>query len=111
MRSHWLKGECEIRGGNFIDGVRAESEFECFLQCSATDNCNYYTWFSKENEEIYEECFLFSSCENINSCEAGCYVGSLNCEEPKTTTTFKPTYMSTTTILTTTTISTTEEPG
>ena len=59
------EGECEINGENIITGAHAKSEFECFLQCATHNECEFYNWFSKENENVKEECFLFSSCQTI----------------------------------------------
>ena len=76
------EGECAIDGNNIIGGAQGKSEFECFLQCSVLDDCKYYTWFSQENPDIYEECFLFSSCNTVNPCNGGgCYIGSIDCNQ------------------------------
>ena len=60
---------------------------QCWLQCSINDRCKYYTWFSNENEDVSDECLLFSSCQTINECNGGCYVGQVDCNEPTTMTT------------------------
>merc|ERR1719369_335530 len=70
-----VDGECQIENNNFIGGTLAKSEFQCWLQCTANDECIYYTWFSPENEDISNECFLFSSCRIVKECNGGCYVG------------------------------------
>ena len=49
----------------------SESEFDCFLKCSAIKECKYYTWFSLQNEEVRQECLLFSSCDSVDSCSTG----------------------------------------
>ena len=86
-RCNQLEGECQIEEDNFLQALLAKSEFECWLQCSINDHCNYYTWFSPENEDVSDECLLFSSCQTINECNGGCYVGQVDCYEPTTMTT------------------------
>ena len=81
-----VEGECQIKDDNFIEGIPAKSEFHCSLYCSSNDKCKYYTWFSSENEDIFNECFLFSSCQTVNGCNGGCYVGGVNCHQPTTIT-------------------------
>ena len=53
-----------------------------------------------ENEDISNECFLFSSCKTVNDCNGGCYVGGVDCNQP---TTLTPEISTTTEDLTTTT--------
>ena len=78
---------------NFLQALSAKSELQCSLQCSINDHCKYYTWFSNENEDVSDECLLFSSCQTINDCNGGCYFGQVeDCYEittltPDTTTT------------------------
>ena len=68
-------------------------KLQCSLQCSINDRCKYYTWFSNENEDVSDECLLFSSCNAIHDCNGGCYFGQVeDCHEittltPDTTTT------------------------
>ena len=38
-------GECLIRNDNFHSAIVAYSNLECFIQCSATDGCLFYTWY------------------------------------------------------------------
>ena len=108
------QGQCNIDGDNFIDAIHIESEIECFLECSAVEDCNYYTWYSLENEAVHQECILLSSCQNVEPCSNGCFVGSVSdCSEtsttniPKTTTTVTTTtpLLKTTTTLPSTTTS------
>jgi len=73
-------GQCEISKNNFISASSSESEVECSIQCSAVDGCEYYTWLSKDHDTSYEECLLFSSCDTVNQCNQGCFVGSVKCE-------------------------------
>ena len=73
------EGQCEINDNNFITAYHSESELDCFLECSAMNVCKYYTWFSSENEEIHQQCLFFSSCESIQSCSSGCFVGGVDC--------------------------------
>merc|ERR1712086_313451 len=73
-------GQCEITKNNFISASSSESEVECSIQCSAADGCEYYTWLSKDHDTSYEECLLFSSCDTVNQCNQGCFVGSVKCE-------------------------------
>ena len=75
------KGECRIDKNNFIAVSYTNSESECILQCSAAKDCYHYTWYSKDSQTMAEECFLFSSCNNVDICTnaAGCFTGSLNC--------------------------------
>ena len=88
-----VEGECQIDENNFLQALFAESELQCWLQCSINDHCKYYTWFSDENEDVSDECLLFSSCKAINDCNGGCYFGQVeDCHEittltPDTTTT------------------------
>ena len=87
------EGECQIEENNFLQALFAESELQCWLQCSINNHCKYYTWFSNENEDVSDECLLFSSCQTINDCNGGCYFGQVeDCYEittltPDTTTT------------------------
>merc|ERR1712021_64727 len=74
------QGECEITENNFISASYAESEVECYIQCLAVDGCEDYTWLSKDHDTSYEECLLFSSCDTVNQCNQGCFVGSVKCE-------------------------------
>ena len=39
------RSECVITDSNFIQGVAANSELECFVHCSYTDRCFFYTWY------------------------------------------------------------------
>merc|ERR1712156_964527 len=83
-------GQCSI-SDNFIAASHSESEFDCFLKCSAIKECKYYTWFSLQNEEVRQECLLFSSCDSVDSCSIGCYIGGVDCgDEPPVTTTPAP---------------------
>ena len=88
-----VEGECQIEEDNFLQALSAKSELQCWLQCSINDHCKYYTWFSNENEDVSDECLLFSSCQTINDCNGGCYFGQVeDCHEittltPDTTTT------------------------
>ena len=82
-----VEGECQIEEDNFLQALSAKSELQCSLQCSINDRCKYYTWFSNENEDVSDECLLFSSCQTINECNGGCYVGQVDCNEPTTMTT------------------------
>ena len=90
---HNIEGECQIEEDNFLQALFAKSELQCWLQCSINDHCKYYTWFSNENEDVSDECLLFSSCQTINDCNGGCYFGQVeDCYEtttltPDTTTT------------------------
>jgi hypothetical protein len=65
------QGKCEITENNFISASYAESEVECYIQCSAVDGCEYYTWLNKDHDTLYEECLLFSSCVTVNQCNQG----------------------------------------
>ena len=38
-------GECLITNNNFLSAIVAYSDLECFIQCSATDGCSFYTWY------------------------------------------------------------------
>ena len=38
-------GECLITNDNFLSAIVAYSDLECFIQCSATDGCLFYTWY------------------------------------------------------------------
>ena len=38
-------GECLITNNNFLSAIVAYSNLECFIQCSATDGCLFYTWY------------------------------------------------------------------
>ena len=76
------QGECEITENNFISASYAETEVECYIKCLAADGCEDYTWLSKDHDTSYEQCLLFSSCEIVNQCNQGCFVGSVNCVLP-----------------------------
>ena len=65
------EGECLINNDNFITWAHSESELDCFLVCLAMKDCNYYNWFSSENEEIHQQCLLLSSCDSVDSCTSG----------------------------------------
>merc|ERR1712241_1392354 len=95
-------GQCSIEDANFIDASHSESEFDRFLKCSAIKDCKYYTWFSLENEEVHQECLFFSTCETVESCSVGCFVGGVDCNVPPTPTTPAPTTPAPTTTSTTT---------
>ena len=88
-----VEGECQIEEDNFLQALFAKSKLQCWLQCSINDHCKYYTWFSNENEDVSDECLLFSSCQTINDYNGGCYSGQVeDCHEittltPDTTTT------------------------
>ena len=41
-----MSGQCSIGENNLLAATHSESEFDCFLQCSAIEQCKYYTWFS-----------------------------------------------------------------
>ena len=101
--------ECTITDDNFINGSIAKSIFECQLQCLSTNLCYGYTWFGPENEDISNECFIYSSCSYISSC-IGCYGGVCK-DDGYTTTTRETTTASdtTTTTIPTTTAPTTSE--
>ena len=92
--------ECTITDDNFIKGSIAKSTFECQLQCLSTNRCYGYTWFGPENEDISNECFMYSSCSYISSC-IGCYGGV--CKDDGYTTTRETTTASDTTTTTPTT--------
>merc|ERR1712241_1543996 len=96
-------GQCSI-SDNFISAVHSESEFDCFLKCSANKECKYYTWFSMENEAIHQECLFFSNCDSVDPCSAGCYIGGVDCgNEPPMPTTTSPAPTTSTPAPTTTT--------
>ena len=96
------QGQCEITEDNFISASYAESEVECYIQCSAVDGCQYYTWLSEDHDTFYEQCLLFSSCDTVYQCKQGCFVGSVDCDISPTTPT-TPVTMPTTTVVTTST--------
>ena len=79
-----IEGECNIDENNFISASLAKSDFECWLQCSINAQCKFYTWFSSENDDVSNECILFSSCQTINECNGGCYIGGVDCHQPTT---------------------------
>ena len=72
-------GQCSTAENDLIEASHSESEFHCFTKCAAIKECKYYTWFSLENEQLHQECLLFATCENVEPCEKGCYIGSMEC--------------------------------
>ena len=98
--------ECKMESDNFLDGFVAYSEAECLVRCLATDQCYGYTWYTPENEDLANECFLLSSCQFLVWC-GGCCGGIANGDSIPTTTTAKTTTAETTTAETTTTETTT----
>ena len=71
-------GECTATGENFIKTSPSESELGCVLQCYLTQDCQYYTWYSSESNLVKNVCFLFSKCEEVQPCDAGCNTGNEN---------------------------------
>merc|ERR1719270_412181 len=76
-----MSGQCSIGDSNLLAATHSESEFDCFLKCSAIEQCKYYTWFSLENEEVHQECLFFSTCESKEPCKNGCYIGGVDCND------------------------------
>ena len=99
--------ECKMESDNFLDGFVAYSEAECLVKCLETDQCYGYTWYTPENEDLSNECFLLSSCQFLVPC-GGCCGGIANGDSIPTTTTAKTTTLETTTMETTTAKTTTE---
>ena len=92
-RCNQAEGECQIEENNLLQALFAETEFQCWLQCSINEGCKYYTWFSVVIEVLPYECLQFSSCQTVNECNGeGCYVAQVeDCYEytsitPDTTT-------------------------
>ena len=90
-----------MESDNFLDGFVAYSEAECLVKCLATDQCYGYTWYTPENEDLSNECFLLSTCQFLVPC-GGCCGGIANGDSIPTTTTEKTTTVETTTAETTT---------
>lgn len=40
-----------------------EDEVTCQQFCSSRGRCQYYTWFSEQEERFSFYCFLYSDCE------------------------------------------------
>ena len=71
--------ECVTFENNFLGAVSANSENGCLTACRNLEGCNFYTWYSPENNFIKNECFLFSKCSQTTDCPQGCYTGSKDC--------------------------------
>ena len=56
------------------------------IECSLRNDCHFYTWYSSEHETFQNECLLFRSCDNVESCTQGCFSGSTNCDNSTTST-------------------------
>ena len=72
--------ECQLTDQNFIGGVTSKSEFGCYLECSLTEGCKHYNWYSLDHEEFQEICVLFSACDMLEPCSSGCVSGHLECD-------------------------------
>ena len=66
-------GECVVSTENFILALPTLTETECFLECSFRKDCHLYTWYSSTHETFQNECLLFRSCDNVESCTQGCF--------------------------------------
>ena len=75
------EGECIFTDDNYLGDSKAESEIECFNKCLEMSECNYYTWYNSENEQIHNDCLLFTTCETIQPCNSGCFSGNVLCNE------------------------------
>ena len=71
--------ECQLTDQNFIGGVTSKSEFGCYLECSLTEGCKHYNWYSLDHEEFQEICVLFSACDTLEPCSSGCVSGHVDC--------------------------------
>ena len=92
------EGECLFDENNYLGDMFANSELDCFLEClnlpgnfhatffecpskikqkSSIPECNYYTWFNDQNQQIHNQCLFFSTCDTIQSCGGGCFAGNV----------------------------------
>ena len=79
LTCHQQEKECQLTDQNFIGGVTSKFEFGCYLECSLSEGCKHYNWYSSEHEEFQEICVLFSACDTLEPCSSGCVSGQLEC--------------------------------
>ena len=72
--------ECQLKDQNYIGYATSKSEFGCYIECSLTEGCKHYNWYSSEHEEFHEICVLFSACDTLEPCSSGCVSGHLECD-------------------------------
>ena len=83
---------CVVSGTNLLDIiVHVRSEMECLMECAAMSDCSIYTWYDQASLTLTNECFLFSSCEEVDLATEGSHSGPVECGSSTTPTTAEPT--------------------
>ena len=72
-------GECSIQSNNFLKGSHGTSRFDCLLQCFEIEDCEYFTFYSANHESIREQCFFFTSCDEVTD-SAETFHSAIDCE-------------------------------
>jgi len=80
------KMACDSVDDNLLEVVTGiDTEVECQMKCADTPTCTNYTWYAADN--IYsQDCFLFSSCNQVDDTCPHCFTGPPVCPETNTTT-------------------------
>jgi len=63
------------------------SEMECMVTCASTPGCQVYTWYNQLAAVFTYNCFLFSSCPQVDFDCKGCFTGPSDCTSTTTGTT------------------------
>ena len=71
---------CVVSGTNLLDIVaQVGTEMECLIECASLSDCLFYTWYDQTSMTLTNECFLFSSCEEVDLENVGSHSGPVNC--------------------------------
>jgi len=71
---------CVVSGTNLLDIVaQVGTEMECLIECASLPDCLFYTWYDQTSMILNHDCFLFSSCEDVDLETAGPHSGPVNC--------------------------------
>ena len=73
-----LYGGCVGGANDFVDVAVTETAKACYEFCLATEDCDAYTWWNTTSLFV-NTCFLYSSCDEQQSCHGGCTSGKMNC--------------------------------
>ena len=82
---------CAISDGNMLDLLpKTMTEMECMMDCISVPGCHMYTWYDQMATIFTYDCFLFSSCPEVDLECVGCHSGNKDCTAT-TTGTLEPT--------------------
>ena len=78
---------CVISGDNLIEVVvHVPTEMECLIECASVPDCHVYSWYDQTAVVFANDCFLFSSCDEVDQDKAGSHSGPVDCDISTTAT-------------------------